>query len=42
VEPDPARHRDGYPLSSVLGKIDVSDESLAVFAAKRKAYEERL
>ena len=40
--PDPARHREGYPPSSVLGKIDVSNESLAIFAAKRKAYEERL
>jgi predicted dehydrogenase len=40
--PDPARHREGYPLSSVLGKIDISEENLALFAARRKAFEEGL
>jgi len=40
--PDPARHRTGYPASSVLGKIEISAESLEIFRKKRQAYDDNL
>jgi len=37
--PDPARHKEGYPYPSVLGKIEISAENLAKFKERREKYE---
>lgn len=37
--PDPARHKEGYPYPSILGKIEVSEASMAAFRENRRQYE---